>query len=281
VAPLSGAPARARTWLFVPADRPERFARAAASGADRVILDLEDAVAPDAKDDARRLLARAPLPAGVPLWVRVNGAATPWLDADLAAAAALPVAGIVLPKAEGAADVARAAAALPNGFRVVPLVETARGAWDVLDIARAPRVERLAFGAVDFQLDTGLEDAAEGGALDAVRTRLALASRVAGLAPPLDSVCLAIDDEDALAADAARGRRFGCGGKLCIHPRQVPVVHRAYRPGADEVAWARAVLAAAAARPDGGRVPFAFRGALVDRPVLERARRVEALADEG
>jgi citrate lyase subunit beta/citryl-CoA lyase len=275
VGPLTAAPAR--TWLFVPADRPERFAKAAASGADRVIVDLEDAIAPAAKEEARRLLAGAELPASVPVYVRVNGVGTPWHDADVAVAAALPVAGVVLPKADGGGDVARVAAALPDGRAVVPIVETARGAWDVLDLARAPRVERVAFGAVDFALDTGLEDA--GGALDAVRTRIAVASRVAGVAAPIDSVCLAIDDAAALADDAARGRRFGCGGKLCIHPRQVAVVHRAYRPGAAELAWARTLLDAAAAHPDGA--PFAFRGTMVDRPVVERARRLAALADDG
>jgi citrate lyase subunit beta/citryl-CoA lyase len=273
VDPLTSA---ARSWLFVPATRPDRFASAAASGADRVIVDLEDAVAPDAKEEARRGLARAPLPAGVPLYVRVNGCGTEWFEADLALAAALPIAGILLPKADDREHVARAAAALADPQRVVPIVESALGLWNVLEVARGRRVERLAFGALDLQLETGMRD--EGDAQSYARSRVVIASKVAGLAPPIDSVSPAIDDDARLALDAERSVRFGFAGKLCIHPRQLAATNRAFQPSAEEVEWARALLAAAAARPAGDRGAFSFRGAMVDRPVLERARQILSLA---
>jgi citrate lyase subunit beta / citryl-CoA lyase len=265
----------ARSWLFVPATRQDRFAKAAASGADRVILDLEDSVAPPEKREAARALSGAPLPANVPLYLRVNGHGTEWFLDDLAVAARLRVAGIVLPKAEAGEHVARAAAALPAAHRIVPIVETAVGLWNALDVARAPRVERLAFGAVDFELDTGMRD--EGDSMAYPRSRVAVASRVAGVAPPIDSVSLGIDDEAAVARDAERGRRLGFAGKLCIHPRQVGPTNRVFQPSEADVEWAESLLSAAAARP-GDAAAFSFRGTMVDRPVIERARQILAQA---
>ena len=267
---------RARSWLFVPATRPDRFAKGATSGADRVILDLEAAVAPSEKVEARRNLARAVIPGEVPVYVRVNSALTPWFEDDLAVAATLAIRGILLPKADSAAHVERAARAIPNEFAIVPIIETAIGFWNVLDVARAPRVERLVFGGLDFSLDTGMQD--EDGAFDYVRSRIVIASRVAGIAPPIDYVTLAIDDQELLQRHTARSWHFGFGGKLCIHPKQIPVTNDAFRPSDDEVAWARSILREQAARPEDA--VFAHRGELVDRPVLERARQIVAAADQ-
>lgn len=262
----------ARSWLFVPATRPDRYAKAAASGADRVILDLEDAVAPNEKADARRHLAAAAIPTGVPVYVRVNSALTPWFEDDLAVARTLAISGILLPKSDSAAHVERAAASIAPQHVIVPIIETAAGWWNVLEVARAPRVERLVFGALDFTLDTGIQDAS--GAFDSVRTRVVVASRIAGVAPPVDLVTLAIDDEALLERHAARSRQFGFGGKLCIHPRQIPITNAAFSPTPDEIAWARSVLDELASRP--GDAVFAHRGELVDRPVIERARQIAA-----
>jgi citrate lyase subunit beta / citryl-CoA lyase len=264
----------ARSWLFVPATRPDRFAKAASSGADRIIVDLEDAVAPADKTAARDGLGSASLPSNLPVYVRVNAAATPWFADDVAAAASLPITGILLPKADTPDDVARAASRLPEAFHIVPIVETAVGVWNVLDVARSPRVERICFGALDFQLDTGMHDAEH--AFAAVRSRVTIASRVARVAAPLDSVCLSIGDDAVIATDAERGRRFGCCGKLCIHPNQVRVANNVFRPSDEEIEWARAVRAECAARP--GEAVFSFRGGLVDRPVIERANQIASLA---
>jgi citrate lyase subunit beta / citryl-CoA lyase len=266
----------ARSWLFVPATRPDRFAKAAASGADRVILDLEDAVAPEAKRGARETLASAPLPAGVPLYVRVNGHGTDELEEDLAVAARLPVAGIVLPKAERAEHLARVAAAVTADRSIVPIVETALGLFNAVDLARAARVERLAFGAIDFQVDTGVRgDDAE---LAHARSHLVLVSRVAGIGAPIDSVSTATGDEAATTRDAARAFRFGFAGKLCIHPAQVAPTNRAFLPSAEELEWAEGLLAAMASLAADERGVFSYRGAMVDRPVVERARRILSLA---
>jgi citrate lyase subunit beta / citryl-CoA lyase len=260
----------ARSWLFVPATRPDRFAKAATSGADRVILDLEDAVAPNEKVDARRGLLNAAIPRDVPVYVRVNSALTPWFEEDLAVARALAIRGVLLPKADSTAHVERAVAAIAPEHTVVPIIETAAGLWNVLEVAKSARVERLVFGALDFTLDTGIHD--RDGAFDAVRTRVVVASRVAGIAPPVDLVTLAIDDQDLLERHAARSRSFGFAGKLCIHPKQIPVTNDAFRPSDEEIAWARAVLAELASRP--ADAVFAYRGELVDRPVIERARQI-------
>jgi citrate lyase subunit beta/citryl-CoA lyase len=264
----------ARSWLFVPGTRPDRFPKAAASGADRVIIDLEDAVAPDQKDAARDALAGAPLPSGVPVYVRVNGADTTWFERDLFVAAGLPITGILLPKANTPDDVRRAAAQLPAALYIVPIAETAAGVWNILEVAQMPRVERMVFGALDFQLDTGMHD--ESGAYDYIRSRVAIASRVAKVGAPIDSVCLSISDDALITADAARGRRFGCCGKLCIHPNQVRVANGVFRPTDDEIEWARSILAERASRP--ADAVFSHRGALVDRPVIERATQIMALA---
>lgn len=268
------APTPARSWLFVPSTRPERFAKAASCGADRVILDLEDAVAPHEKAEARRNLVNDAIPRGVPVYVRVNSALTPWFEDDLAAAAKLAIRGILLPKADSAAHVERAAAVIAPEYVIVPIIETAVGLWNVLEVARAPRVERLVFGALDFALDTGMHDA--DGAFDYARSRIAIVSKIAGVAPPVDAVTLGIDDQDLLKAHATRSRHFGFGGKLCIHPKQIAATNDAFRPSDDEVAWAQAILAEQAARPQDA--VFAHRGELVDRPVLERARLIVASA---
>jgi citrate lyase subunit beta/citryl-CoA lyase len=268
--PASRGDGPARSWLFVPATRPDRFAKAAASGADRVILDLEDAVAPEDKVDARRGLMTATIPRQVPVYVRVNSALTPWFEEDLGVARTLAIRGVLLPKADSTAHVERALAAITPEHVVVPIIETAAGLWNVLDVARCPRVERLVFGALDFTLDTGIQDA--DGAFDAVRTRIVVASKVAGIAPPVDLVTLAIDDQDLLRRHAGRSRSFGFGGKLCIHPKQIPITNDAFRPSDEEVAWARGILDELATRP--GDAVFSHNGELVDRPVIERAKQV-------
>jgi citrate lyase subunit beta/citryl-CoA lyase len=208
------------------------------------------------------------------VYLRVNSALTPWFEDDLATAATLAIEGILLPKADGAAQVERAASAIAREHVIVPIIETALGLWNVLDVARAPRVERLVFGALDFALDTGMHD--KDGAFDYVRSRIVIASKVAGIAPPVDFVTLGIDDQDLLRLHAARSRHFGFGGKLCIHPKQLAATNDAFRPSDEEVAWARAILAEQAGRPHDA--VFAHRGELVDRPVLERAKQIVTAA---
>jgi citrate lyase subunit beta / citryl-CoA lyase len=254
----------ARTFLFVPGTRPDRFDKAVATGADAVILDLEDAVGADDKPLARED-ARAWLEAGGRAVVRVNGRSTPWFAEDVAAAAR--AVAIMLPKAESPEDVAAVRAALDTDVPVLALVETARGVAAVRDICRAPGVARVAFGNVDLAAGLGVEPTARD-ALLAARSALVYASAEAGCAPPVDGPTLALDDEDRLADETAYARGLGFTARLCIHPRQVAVVARVLAPDEDELAWARAVLAAAS----GG--VSVHDGQMVDEPVLARARRL-------
>lgn len=262
-----------RSYLFVPAHRVDRIAKALAAGADAVIVDLEDAVAPSAKDEARHAL-RAWLqeaPAASVL-VRINAPGTPWFEADLPLCALAAVAGVVLPKAQDAASLAQLAAAAP-GKPLLPLVETAAGFDALREVAGAPGVQRLVFGSIDFQADLGIEG--EDDALLFFRSQLVLASRLAGLQPPVDGVTTSIDDVPLVARDTARARRLGFGAKLCIHPGQVATVNEGLTPSPSEVDWARRVLAAAQAS-DGAAV--AVDGKMVDAPVLLRANTLLARA---
>lgn len=266
-----------RSYLFVPADRPDRIAKAQASGADAVIVDLEDAVAPHAKDAARRALAEwlaSPAArARAPVVVRVNAAGTRELDDDIAACRADGVGAVMVPKAERAEDLARIAAAA--GKPLIALVETALGVDNVRAVAQASAVARLAFGSIDFQLDLGI--AGDGEELLAYRCALVLASRVGGLPPPIDGVCTAIADGTAVQADAQRARRLGFGAKLCIHPSQVAFVNLAFTPGEQELAWARRVVDAI---HGSGGAAVAVDGKMVDKPVLLRAQALLRQAGE-
>jgi citrate lyase subunit beta/citryl-CoA lyase len=255
-----------RSYLFVPGNRPERFEKALAAGAHAVIVDLEDAVSPAQKTDAREAAARA-LSDSPSLLVRVNPVASAWFDDDVRMCVQAGVAGIVLPKADGAEAIDALRARVGDGVAILPLVETARGVWNALAIARARGVARLVFGSLDFQADVGITD----DDLLHARSRLVLASRVAEIAPPVDGVTTAFDDEAALRRDALRARTLGFGAKLCIHPKQVAIVNGAFRPTDAEIAWARRVVEADAAATGAA---VAIDGKMVDRPVLLKARAI-------
>ena len=257
-----------RSYLFVPADRSDRFAKAIASGADTVIVDLEDAVAPASKVAARDgLTGHLAEQAGVVL--RINGRDTPWFDDDARAAAHPAFVAVMCPKTSSADDIA-ALRSRCGDKPVLALVETASGMAASGAIAAAPGVARLVFGSIDFQLDTDIED---DDALRPFRAQLVLASRVAGLPAPVDGVTAAIDDQAALAGDARRARASGFGGKLCIHPAQVAAVNAAFAPSPEQLAWARRVVAASQAS-QGAAV--AVDGRMVDAPVFARACRLLA-----
>lgn len=269
--PAQSAPALARTLLFVPGDRPERFPKAAASGADLVVCDLEDAVAPTDKDGARVAVAGW-LAAHGRAAVRVNAVDTEWYAADRDALSGLPgLAAVVVPKAEDPEALAALGSQL-GGIPLIALVETALGLHRAAELASAHGVVRLAFGAIDFALDAGTAEDDE--ALLYARSHLVVASRVGGLAQPVDGVTVVLDDADAAARDAARARRLGFGGKLCIHPRQVAPVNAAFSPTAAEIEHARRVVAAA-----GAGAATRVDGQMVDVPVLERAQRLLARAE--
>lgn len=256
-------PGAIRAPLFVPANRPDRFATAAASGADAIILDLEDAVAASDKEAARAALRRDFT--DLPVIVRINAADTIWHDADLAAAHALPAVGVMVPKAETPEVLASVVGAGGGQIPVFALIESARGLAAARDLAAVPGVARLVFGSVDYCADLGMAHVRE--ALLPARSEIVLASRLAGIAAPIDGVTVQLDDTGATESDARHARDLGMTGKLCIHPKQIAPVIRAFLPTEGEINWARRVL-------DTGDGAVAVDGAMVDQPVRLRARAI-------
>ncbi len=260
-----------RSALFVPGNRGERIPKALASGADAVIVDLEDAVASAAKAEAREVI-RAFLdttPAARVL-VRINAAGVDGHEADLALCTHPGVAAVMLPKAETASAVGHAAAV--SGKPVWPIVESAAGLLALPELVCVPGVARLALGSLDLALDLDLVPGSEGAErmLDQARFALLVQSRAAGLTAPIDGVFPVLDDTAGLSRAARHARAAGFGGMLCIHPRQVGMVNAAFTPSAAELDWARRVVEASAC----GEGAFAVDGQMVDAPVLERAQRI-------
>ncbi|OKI05279.1 citrate lyase subunit beta [Streptomyces sp. CB02923] len=294
--PAAPAPIPPLTWLYVPGDRPAVVAKALVSGADAVVIDLEDAVADDRKPYALRataelLAARRPVdPGPVPapaIHVRVNALTGPRAATEIRALAALPaLAGLRLPKVSGAADVRRAAAwaaragpAPRNAVEVPPLhalLESALGVENAFAVATAhPALCGLSLGEADLRAELSVRD--EDG-LGWARGRTVIAARAAGLPPPPQSVFPDLRDTEALALSCARGRALGFLGRAALHPRQLPVIERAYLPTAEEVENAVETVQAATGRGGACALPD---GRFVDPAVVAAARRVLALAARG
>jgi citrate lyase subunit beta / citryl-CoA lyase len=263
------------TYLFVPGNRPDRCDKALASRADAVIVDLEDAVAAADKFSARTSFTawyRDAKFAPERVLLRINDQSTAWFNDDIAVIDETGVRGVVLPKADDPAQIEQIASALPADGFVIALVETAKGIVDVDALARAPRLQRMAFGTLDYALDIDLTGDERGLLYPACR--IALASRAAGIASPIAGVTPDIGDESKLLADLAFARACGFGAKLCIHPKQVDAVDAALRPTDAEIAWARRIAAAV----ESGAGVIQLDGKMVDRPVIEKAMRVLARA---
>jgi citrate lyase subunit beta / citryl-CoA lyase len=276
------------TYLFVPGNRPERFAKALTSGADRIIIDLEDAVAPADKATARAAIvgwiggAVSTAEERSKVLIRLNDVATPWHADDLALARSVQAPCVMLPKCEAASQVAQVLAHLAPGATVLALVETARGLVALHEIAAAPGVVRLAFGSLDYMVDLDIPSLRDGGglggsniALDLAATQIAIASRAAGL-PSVAGVTPELDAAR-VSADMAHARSLGFGAKMCIHPSQVPAVRAALRPSSWELAWAQRVLQAWDASGGGA---IQVDGKMVDRPVVLKAQRIVANATD-
>jgi citrate lyase subunit beta/citryl-CoA lyase len=261
------------TYLFVPGNRPERFTKALASGADRIILDLEDAVAPNDKANARAAIAEwigSPAAPRERVLIRINDVTSAWHADDLVLVHAVQVACVMLPKCEAAHQVAALRARLAPEASVLALIESARGMVALQDIAAAPGVLRLAFGALDYMVDLDLP--AGSPALDFAAAQIAIASRAAGLASPVAGVTPELDAVR-VAADMVRARALGFGAKMCIHPAQVAAVRAALAPSAEELAWAQRVLQAWHAGTGGA---LQLDGKMIDRPVVLKAERILA-----
>ncbi|MBN8981909.1 MAG: CoA ester lyase [Rhizobiales bacterium] len=250
--------------LFVPGNRPDRFAKAAASGADGVILDLEDAVAAGDKDSARNTIATSPLPANA--MVRINAHGTHWFDQDVHAVSKLKIGSVMVPKAESAERIRTMRNAL-GALPVIALIESAEGVANVREIARA--ADRLAFGYIDFSADVGCS--MDKHALLFARSEIVLASRLAKLHPPLEGVTPSFDDPQLVEDDSRYSASLGFGGKLCIHPKQIAPVLAGFRPPQKDIDWAAKIA-------NSGDGAVSVDGMMVDAPVRLRAARILAAA---
>ncbi|MFI7114882.1 HpcH/HpaI aldolase/citrate lyase family protein [Amycolatopsis sp. NPDC049868] len=255
--------ANARTLLFAPGHRPDRFAKAAASGADAVVLDLEDAVGTESKEQARAHV-RTWLSQGHRALVRINAPATPWHADDLGLIREFDC-PVMLPKAEDPSHVDGLSA-------VVPLLETALGIAQAVAVCSAPGVIRPAFGSVDLAAQLGVDHRSHE-ALRYARSSIVLAAAAAGCAAPIDGVTTALHDEATLRADLDEAVTIGYTGKLCVHPNQIGVANRRLGPTDAEIEWARSVLTGST--NDSVTV---HDGEMIDRPVLLRARAILARA---
>lgn len=285
-----------RSWLFVPGDDPRKLERAGEAGADALIFDLEDSVAPSRKPEARLRVAerlRAPREGGPALWVRVNAPSQDWLLDDLVAVVPAAPDGIVVPKPRSGADLARiadhldaleAAHGLPRrAVRLLPIAtETPQAVLDIGSLAAGAgaRLAALTWGGEDLAAAIGAlrnrtPEGAWTGPFALARSLTLLAAAAAGV-PAVDTVETDLGDEAALAQSARAARRDGFAGKLAIHPRQVPVINRTFTPSAEEVAYAERVVAAFAASPEAGVVRLDDR--MLDHPHLRQARQLLALA---
>jgi citrate lyase subunit beta/citryl-CoA lyase len=281
-----------RSLLFVPGHTARFYEKLGEFRADGVILDLEDAVPPDEKPLARRMVRErlgGPLLAGLSVFVRVNAVATPLFRDDVRGVVAAGLTGIFLPKVETAEQLREANMVLAQSearvglgmgtVRLVPILETVRGVLRAEELAlAAPRVVALAFGAEDFTLDLGVQRTPEGLETRFPRAMVALAARAAGVLA-LDTPWSDIADPAGLVRETDEARQLGYGGKQAIHPSQIDPINRAFSPRGDEVDYARRVVDAYEAAVARGTGAIQLDGKLIDVPMVERARRVLAAAE--
>jgi citrate lyase subunit beta/citryl-CoA lyase len=268
------------TWLYVPGDRPDRFDKACTSGTDVVVIDWEDAVLGRNKQTARTQTVDwlSTHEHNVAVEIRINAVGSAEYQLDVAALRDCPgVSSVRLPKVESSAQVMTAAADLPESISLVCLLESALGVEEAFSIARSPRAMRIGLGEADLRADLGVRGE---GQLEWCRARVVVAARAAGLEPPAMSGSTSSDDLDGLADSCRQGRDAGMLGRAAIHPRQLDVIRRCFRPDADELAAARATLADMSdAVADGSGVFVDRNGRMIDAAVVRSAQRTVGLVD--
>ena len=277
-----------RSFLFVPGSEERKLAKAPDLGADAVILDLEDGVAPERKAEARaqvRTFLQAQDGQEIEWLIRLNGFATPYFEADLEASVRAGADAVVIPKVDSPdmlQDVdahltqTEHASALPFGtLKLFALIESARGVLNAPRIATAtPRLLGVMLGHVDLCADLGIPAGpVREGIVYHARCQVVLAARAAGV-DAVDTICLNIRDQEGLRAEAAQAAALGFVGKLAIHPAQVPVIHEAFTPSAERIQRAQRVLEAWQVAEAESRGVVALEGDLIERPVVEGERRV-------
>ncbi len=283
-----------RAWLYVPGDQERKLTKARDLEADVICLDLEDAVAPDRKDDARELVARFVREGGYrgELWVRINGVNTPWAEQDLARVLreAASLRGILLPKVEAPWMVTWAARHLqqaeealglsPGRLALGVILETARGLLFAREIlAASPRVRVVVFGAEDYAADIGATRTPEGHEVAWARHQVLVTAKALEK-DAIDMVYIAYRDLEGLEREARQAAQMGFDGKQVIHPAQVPVVQAAFTPDETRLAWARKVWQAYQEARQRGQGVFVVDGRMIDPPLIRQARNLLLRAGE-
>lgn len=262
-----------RSLLFVPGSAQKRIEKSASIPADCLIFDLEDAVSPDEKFNARQTVVQAlesPAFTEKRIIVRINGIATPWFEEDIKAVVAAGNCAIMLPKCESADDISTLRRlSNDDNIELYVIIETAKGVLALTEIAKTlSDNDSLCFGHVDFATDMALPNAdASKGVIYHARCQVALAARAYGITP-IDNVCLEVRDESMIRDDASAGIEVGYAGKLCIHPNQVAIVNQVYTPSSEQVESAKEILAAWAEVQKQGQGVFSFKNKMIDLPVI-------------
>ena len=280
-----------RSFLFVPGNHARRVEKALTLAAGAVILDLEDAVAIGEKSATRpAVVAAFDKPRTGKLYVRVNAHSTEWCHADLMAVARSGLDGIVLPKVESADQLRTVDWLLTNLERerglpvgridLIPILETALGMRDIGTIAASgTRVKRLAFGAGDYTLDVGMVWSRDEAELLPARSAVVMASRAAGIEPPVDTVWADLRDTEGFARSASHAAALGFQGKMCIHPDQIAVANAAFSPSVEQLLWASRVIAAFDEAEAKGLASIQLDGQFIDYPIVQRARQIVARSE--
>ena len=266
-----------KSYLFVPGNRPERIEKALKSSADAVIIDLEDAVAIEKKREARQLVYNVitkVTPTPKKIYVRVNDIHSPFWEEDVRFTVGHPFSGIVLPKTESAEAVQKLAHKLKDGQTIIPLIETAKGITLAYEIASSSKVIRLAFGAMDYCLDLGIAVGTNEQVLHYPRSALVVASRSAGIQPPIDTVYVDIQDIEGLKKETMLAKQLGMFAKLCIHPDQLDIVNRIFTPSDKEIEWAKKVISAFEKAEQQGLGVIHLNGKMIDYSSYKQARLV-------
>jgi len=277
-----------RSFLFAPGNHARRVEKALTLSADAVILDLEDAVAISEKTATREFVVRAfgePRPGK--LYVRVNAYSTEWCYADIVSIARPGLDGIILPKVESAdqlrstdwllANLERERGLPIGGIDLLPIIETALGMSNIGAIAGSgSRTKRLAFGAGDYTLDLGMMWSRDEVELLPARSAVVMASRAAGIEPPIDTVWADLRDAEGFAHSAEHAAALGFQGKMCIHPDQIAIANAAFSPSEQQLAWAKRVVAAFDEAERKGLASIQLDGQFIDYPIVQRARQVIA-----
>ncbi|KIL45138.1 HpcH/HpaI aldolase/citrate lyase family protein [Jeotgalibacillus soli] len=265
-----------KSYLFVPGNRPDRIQKAINGEAEAIIIDLEDAIPSSEKERirevVRNVLTTCTNPLSKKIFVRINDVTTDYYDEDVLMVASFPQVGVMLAKSESAKDIQNLVNELSDDQQIIPLIESAKGVLISFDIASASScVSRLAFGALDYCLDLDITVTVHGQELIYPRSLLAVASKAAGIAPPIDTVYVDITNEDGLIQETHRAKDLGMTAKLCIHPNQVKQVNAIFSPSLEEIKWCEKIVEAYEKAEKNGLSAIQLNNKMVDFPVYKKA----------